>query len=73
MALTEDPLSTAFEPVPQQNLTILHNNSGIYTRVSKKLSEANFKSTTLINPCYTDFHDSKATFVVFWQKDDIVS
>ncbi|CAO4368749.1 unnamed protein product [Caenorhabditis nigoni] len=69
MVLTEDPLSTVFETVPQPNLTILHNDSGFYTRVSKKLT---CESSIWMNPCYKDFYGSDATFVVFWQKDEIV-
>ncbi|PIC41634.1 hypothetical protein B9Z55_008986 [Caenorhabditis nigoni] len=49
MVLTEDPLSAAFETVPQRNLSILHNDSGFYTRVSKKRSEANFESKRISN------------------------
>ncbi|PIC41635.1 hypothetical protein B9Z55_008987 [Caenorhabditis nigoni] len=73
MFLTEDPLSTAFETVPRRNLTILHNTLGYYTRVSKKLSEANVESSTWLDLCYADFNGLDATFVVFWQKGDIVS
>ncbi|CAO4367194.1 unnamed protein product [Caenorhabditis nigoni] len=72
MISSEDPLNTDFETLPQSNI-FLHNNLKYYKRVSKNLLPLGPENpTTVDDPCYKEFHDSKATFLVFWREDGAV-